>query len=385
MQTKIPKHIIDTPQGQKADEILRSCVHCGFCLATCPSYQVLGNELDSPRGRIYLIKSALENNEFSKSSIQHLDQCLTCRACETTCPSGVEYSQLIDIGRELVEPKRPLWKKVYRSSVRLLLTSPTLFNTVGVMFKHSAIKTPLHKANHATSTVLLLTGCVQPTLAPNINHATKNVLAKLGVDVIETPQKECCGAISHHLSAQDTALEQIKHNIDRWYPLLNTGIEAIISTASGCGVMVKDYHTLFEPTHPYYQKALAVSKYTQDIAEYLSGKDLSPLQIKDNNISYHAPCSLQHGQKLPGITEALLAKLGYQLRPITDAHLCCGSAGTYSIFQPTISKQLRSNKIKHLTEKDPDIIVTANIGCLMHLSKGTKTPVKHWIELLDVE
>ncbi|PHS30092.1 MAG: glycolate oxidase iron-sulfur subunit [Methylophaga sp.] len=383
MQTKIPEQIINTPQGKKADEILRSCVHCGFCLATCPTYQLSGNELDSPRGRIYLIKSALENNEVSQASLQYLDQCLTCRACETTCPSGVEYGQLIDIGRELVEPKRALWQKVYRKSVQLFLTSPKVFNAIGFFFRHSSITTPKIEAETINSRVLLLRGCVQPSLAPNINHVTKNVLAKLNIEAIETPQNECCGAVSHHLSAQQSALKQIKHNIDQWHPLLESGVESIISTASGCGVMVKDYYTLFESTDPYYQKAVAVSEKTQDIAEYLLSKDISALKVKTTNVSYHAPCTLQHGQKLPGVAEQLLSKLGYQLNAITDAHICCGSAGTYAIFQPEISKELRANKIKHLSACEPDVIVTSNIGCLMHLSKGTETPVQHWIELIN--
>jgi len=225
---------------------------------------------------------------------------------------------------------------------------------------------------------------VQPTLAPNINHVTKNVLAKLDIEAIETPQNECCGAVSHHLSAQQAALKQIKHNIDQWYPLLKSDIESIISTASGCGVMVKDYHTLFDITDPYYEKAVSVSEHTKDIAEYLLSKDISALSVKTNKISYHAPCTLQHGQKLPGVAEQLLSKLGYQLSPITDSHLCCGSAGTYSIFQPKIAKELRANKLQHLSSSEPDLIVTSNIGCLMHLSTGTKTPVKHWIELLDL-
>jgi glycolate oxidase iron-sulfur subunit len=383
MQTKIPKQIINTPQGKKADDILRSCVHCGFCLATCPTYQLSGNELDSPRGRIYLIKSALENNEVSQDSLQYLDQCLTCRACESTCPSGVEYAQLVDIGRELVEPKRPLWQKLYRASIRFFLTTPSLFNIIALFFKHSSINTPEISVDTVNSRVLLLTGCVQPALAPNINHATKNILAKLGIEAIETPQSECCGALKHHLSAQHQALQQVKYNIDTWSELLASGIEAIISTASGCGVMVKDYKTLFEPTDPYYQKAILVSGKTKDIAEYLLEKDLSVLEVKPNNISYHAPCTLQHGQKIPGIVEKVLAKVGIQAAPIIDSHLCCGSAGSYSIFQPTISNQLRKNKLQHLSASNPDMIVTANIGCLMHLSSGTDMPVKHWIELLD--
>ena len=383
MQTKLPQQVIDSPEGKKADAILRSCVHCGFCLATCPTYQLLGDELDSPRGRIYLIKSALEGEPFGQDSITHLDRCLTCRACETTCPSGVEYGELLEIGRRFIEPKRPLWQKVYRTSIRKLLTSPRLFNAVGSFFRHSAIQTPVVEQQTATSRVLLLTGCVQPTLAPNINHATKNVLTRLGIEVIETEQKECCGAIDQHLSAEDDALIKIKHNIDQWAELLDSGIEAIISTASGCGVMVKDYAHYFDVDDPYFHKAMTVAKNTKDIAEYLLEQDLSSLSVKEANISVQIPCTLQHGQKLPGLVESLLAKLGYDISPIKDSHLCCGSAGTYSIFQPTLSKQLRDNKVENLTRSNPEIIVTANIGCLMHIQKGTDTPVKHWIELLN--
>ena len=383
MQTKLPQHVIDSPAGKKADAILRSCVHCGFCLATCPTYQLLGDELDSPRGRIYLIKSALEGEPFGQDSITHLDRCLTCRACETTCPSGVEYGELLEIGRSFVEPKRPLWQKAYRTSIRKILTSPRLFNTVGSFFRHSAIQTPVVEQKKATSRVLLLTGCVQPTLAPNINHATKNVLTRLGVEVIETEQKECCGAIDQHLAADDVALIKIKHNIDLWSTLLATGLDCIISTASGCGVMVKDYAHYFDVDDPYFHKAMTVAKNTKDIAEYLIEQDLSAISVKEANISVQVPCTLQHGQKLPGLVESLLAKLGYDISPIKDSHLCCGSAGTYSIFQPTLSKQLRDNKVENLTSSNPEIIVTANIGCLMHIQKGTNTPVKHWIELLN--
>jgi glycolate dehydrogenase iron-sulfur subunit len=383
MQTKLPQHVIDSPTGKTADSILRSCVHCGFCLATCPTYQLLGDELDSPRGRIYLIKSALEGEQFGQNSIKHLDRCLTCRACETTCPSGVEYGELLDIGRSFVEPQRPLWQKVYRTSIRKILTSPRLFNAIGFLFRHSAIQTPAVERKTVTSRVLLLTGCVQPTLAPNINHTTKNVLTHLGIEVIETKQQECCGAIDQHLAAADDALIKIKQNIDQWTELLNSGVASIISTASGCGVMVKDYTQLFKADDPYYEKARTVADKTKDIAEYLLEQDLSTLSVKEANISVQVPCTLQHGQKLPGLVESLLTKLGYDISPVKDSHLCCGSAGTYSIFQPSLSKQLRDNKLDNLTQSNPSVIVTANIGCLMHLQKGTKTPVKHWIELLE--
>ena len=367
-------------ENQKANDIIRKCVHCGFCLATCPTYQLLGDELDSPRGRIYLIKSSLERNDFSDNSLMHLDRCLTCRSCESTCPSGVEYGQLLDVGRAFFEKKRPLWQKAYRYSVRKLLTTPVLFNALGFAFRHSKRKNPAIVPKKQDKKVLLLGGCVQPTLAPNINHSVKNVLAKLGYGVIETPQKECCGAIDQHLSAAEEAKVKVKHNIDTW---LNYDVETIISSASGCGVMVKDYPDLFSKSDPYYEKAKQISHKTQDIAQFLADKDLSFFKLQNLKISYHEPCTLQHGQRLGGLVESILKKIGYTPAPIKDSHLCCGSAGTYSIFQPELSKQLRDNKLECLETSEPEVIVSANIGCLMHLQKGTKIPVKHWIELLN--
>lgn len=367
-------------QNLKANDIIRKCVHCGFCLATCPTYQLLGDELDSPRGRIYLIKSALENNDFSKDSIAHLDRCLTCRSCESTCPSGVEYAQLLDIGREFIEQKRSLWQKTIRYSVRKLLTTPLLFNPIGFLFRHSKVQTQTITPAKIHGKVLLLGGCVQGVLAPNINHSIKNILAKLGYVTIETPQKQCCGALDQHLSAARDALKKAKINIDAWLAL---DVELIISSASGCGVMVKDYPHLFDKDDDYHAKAQAIADKTQDIAQFLAGKDLSQLQLEKANISYHEPCTLQHGQRLGGLVESILKSLGYEPATVKEAHLCCGSAGTYSIFQPKLAKQLKTNKLKNLKASNPQIIVTSNIGCLMHLQKGTKTPIKHWVELLD--
>jgi len=367
-------------QNLKANDIIRKCVHCGFCLATCPTYQLLGNELDSPRGRIYLIKSALENNTTSPQSLQHLDRCLTCRSCETTCPSGVEYGQLIDIGRELMEVRRPVWQKVYRAGVRQFLTTPVLFNAVGFLFKHSRIQTPVIPPKPSKKKVLLLSGCVQPTLAPNINHSIKNILTKLGYEITQTPQKQCCGAIDQHLSATDKALQKVKVNIDTW---LESDAQTLVSSASGCGLMIKDYPSLFPQSDPYYHKAKQIANKTKDIAEVLANEDLSPLKLTKVNIAYHDPCTLQHGQQLSGLVPSILNNLGYQLTPVKDAHLCCGSAGTYSIFHPKLSTQFRTNKLNNLQASKPAMIVTANIGCLMHLQKGTKLPVKHWIELLN--
>jgi glycolate oxidase iron-sulfur subunit len=286
----------------------------------------------------------------------------------------------VDIGREFVETKRPVWQKAYRFSVRKFLTTPVLFNSVGFLFKHSKAKGETINPKANFEKVLLLGGCVQPTLAPNINHSIKNILSKLGYEAIETPQKECCGAVDQHLSAMDDALAKVKYNIDKW---LEVDVEWIISSASGCGLMVKDYASMFDESDPYYQKAQIVSKKTQDIAEFLVDKDLSQLNLERVDIAYQEPCTMQHGQQLSGLVESILNTLGYQLTPVVDAHLCCGSAGTYSIFQPKLSKQLKADKLKHLQSSNPQMIVTSNIGCLMHLQKGTKIPVKHWIELLN--
>lgn len=399
MQTNLPTDLLATEQGKTADKILRSCVHCGFCLSTCPTYDILGDELDSPRGRIYLIKSVLEGNEVSKDTLGHLDRCLTCRACETTCPSGVEYGHLLDIGREVVEarsPRHPL-QRLSRYAVRKSLTTPWFFNlTIGLMpfLRHSkaiqftvdelVLQQSLKDQEDALkSSVLLLSGCVQPTLAPNINQSSIKVLNRLGLNAIETPQDQCCGAVDHHLSGSKDAMNKIKANIDAWLPYLDQGVKAIISNASGCGVMIKDYPHLLREDLEYSAKALRIAEHTKDISEFLLSQDLSIFTHFDNQkITFHSPCTLQHGQKLQGVVEEALSKLGYRVNPVKDAHLCCGSAGTYSIFQPKLSKQLRDNKLTNLLEVKTPIIVTANIGCLMHLQKGTKTPVKHWIELL---
>jgi glycolate oxidase iron-sulfur subunit len=399
MQTQLQPEWLNTPDGQTADTILRNCVHCGFCLSACPTYGLLGDELDSPRGRIYLIKSLLEGNDVSRESLSHLDKCLTCRSCETTCPSGVEYGHLLDIGRHAMEQQvsRPLWQRLMRWGVRKSLTTPWFFNlVVSAMpfLRHSqaiaysvnelALQQQLKdRADVLASSVLLLKGCVQPALAPNINQASIKVLNKLGWNVIETTQSQCCGALNQHLSAHDDALTQVKANIDAWYPYLQQGVKAIISTASGCGVMLKDYGHLLRADPVYAEKAQAIAQASKDISEFLLTQDLSKFTHFDNQtITFHSPCTLQHGQQLQGVVEQALRKLGYRVNPVKDAHLCCGSAGTYSLFNPTIAKQLRDNKLENLLEHKTHVIVTANIGCLMHLQKGTKVPVKHWIEIL---
>ncbi|MDH5394581.1 MAG: glycolate oxidase subunit GlcF [Gammaproteobacteria bacterium] len=401
MQTKITAEFSQTHAGQRAGEILRNCVHCGFCTATCPTYQLLGDELDSPRGRIYLIKQLLEGNEVSAKTQQHLDRCLTCRSCETTCPSGVEYSRLLEIGRELIDEKvgRSFFSSVQRSLLKMLLPYPKRFSTamkIGRLFKPLLppglkksipdIKGDITWASQKqTRQMLILNGCVQPSLSPQINAATSRVLNKLGIELINQSLAQCCGAVNQHMNDAETASLFIKQNIDAWYPLLESKqAEAIIITASGCGAMVKEYEYLLRDDPDYAEKASIVSKACKDISEIIADEDLSKLAIKpDKTISFHSPCTLQHAQKLNGVVETILSNAGFSLNVIKDAHLCCGSAGTYSILQPEISQQLKANKLEALQQHQPDLIATANIGCLHHLASGTDTKVIHWIELLD--
>lgn len=403
MQTKISTEFNQTLAGQRAEEIIRSCVHCGFCTATCPTYQLLGDELDSPRGRIYLIKQMLEGNDISQKTQQHLDRCLSCRSCETTCPSGVQYSHLLEIGHELVDEKisRPLLTKVKRWALKQLIPYPKRFafvlNSARVFrpllpsgFKKSV---PVVSGNTRWSSsthsrkMLVLDGCVQPALSPSINAATSRVLSRLGIELVNIPFAQCCGAVNQHMNDSATATTFIKNNIDHWYPLIDSGeAEAIIMTASGCGAMVKEYSRLLQDDKDYAAKAKAVSNACKDISEVVCNEDLSIFKAKtDSNISFHSPCTLQHAQKINGVVEKILSNVGYQLNVIKDAHLCCGSAGTYSILQAEISKQLKTSKLNALQQNQPELIATANIGCLHHLASDTETRVLHWIELLDQE
>ncbi len=407
MQTQLADFIKDTPEGLEADRILRSCVHCGFCLATCPTYQLLGNELDSPRGRIYLIKQMLEGGAVTGKTLLHLDRCLTCRACETTCPSGVQYGKLIDIGRGIAEKKigRSLLAQLQRKALRALLPAPALF---GPLLKLGQWLRPWLPATlkenvpapvaagewpaprHARQ-MLVLDGCVQPLMAPQINSAAARVLDRLGVNLIVAPEAACCGALSHHLNAHDEALDYMRRNIDAWTPYLDQGAEAIVMTASGCGVTVRDYgyHLRHDPA--YAKKAARVSAMTRDVSEILVAEKaaLQKLLVKakpeagNAKLAVHTPCTLQHGQKISGVLEAILTSAGYEVVPAPDGHLCCGAAGTYSILQPELSSQLLKNKLAALETNQPERIVTANIGCLLHLQSGTQKPVAHWIELID--
>ena len=379
--------------------MLRSCVHCGFCNATCPTYQLLGDELDGPRGRIYQIKKLLEGGETSGSLQRHLDRCLTCRACETTCPSGVEYNRLLDIGRELVEQRLPrsFLQRLYRklliysfsesSRVRLLLSAARLFRPLlpPQLKKRipASVTTPAISLRPRARTMLLLDGCVQPAAAPHINKLAVLVFDRLGIQLQTVPGSGCCGALQHHLSDSEGARHRARSNIDAWWPQIERGAEAIVVTASGCTPMLKDYQHLLQDDERYAQRAERISAMTQDLSEVLAREDLSDLSPqKSKRIAFHSPCSLQHAQKLDGVVESLLKQMGFTLVPVRDAHLCCGSAGTYSILQADLSDRLRSNKLNCLQEEHPELIATANIGCLLHLQAKADVPVIHWIELL---
>ncbi len=409
MQTDLAKFIKDSPEGQEADAILRSCVHCGFCLATCPTYQLLGDELDSPRGRIYLMKQVLEGQSVTQKTQLHLDRCLTCRACETTCPSGVRYGRLIDITRVVVEEqvKRDVLSVVIRYALRQALPNPSIFKSLlalgkvarpllpGSLKKSVPIRArPAKKwpAAQHTRKMLVLDGCVQPMLAPNINVATARVLDGLGVSLIKAEKAGCCGALVYHLNAQQEGLDYMRRNIDAWWPLIEQkAVEAIVITASGCGVTVKEYGYLLRHDPAYADKAAQISALTKDISEILDA-ELEYVQIMLNKqpqnqekpkLSFHAPCTLQHGMQIRGVVEKILLAAGFELTITPDTHLCCGSAGTYSILQPELSQQLLKNKVNALESGKPEQIATANIGCLTHLQSGTTFPVRHWIELLD--
>ena len=400
MQTQLSQDLLATPQGQEADRILRACVHCGFCNATCPTYQLLGDELDGPRGRIYLMKQMLEGAPVTEHTRLHLDRCLTCRNCETTCPSGVQYGRLVDIGRELVEQRapRPASEQIFRAGLRKGLQNPALFRPLlklGQILRPAlpaALKAkvpesgrvPERQPRRHARTMLVLEGCVQPDLAPRTNAAAARVLDRLGISLVSAPSAGCCGAIDQHLGAAEAARAAMRRNIDAWWPYVEAGAEAIVMTASGCGSQVKDYGHHLKDDPRYAEKAARISALTRDLGEVLAREDLTAFHLAvPRRIAYHPPCSLQHGQKLKGLVEDILVRLGYELAPVNESHLCCGSAGTYSILQPELSGQLRDRKLGHLQAGAPELIASANIGCQMHLQSGTETPVVHWIELLD--
>jgi glycolate oxidase iron-sulfur subunit len=403
MQTHLAPEDQNRAEGLAAEAILRKCVHCGFCTATCPTYQLLGDELDGPRGRIYLIKQVLEGAPPTRSVQQHLDRCLTCRNCESTCPSGVQYGQLIDIGRKIVDEKvsRPWPEKALRTALKHGMNSPLFAPAMkvgqtvrGVLPKALKAKVPAKqdagawpKAVHERK-VLLLEGCVQPAMLPNINHATARVLDAAGIQTLIADQAGCCGAVKFHLNDQDGAKAQMRANIDAWWPYIQGNeVEAIVINASGCGTQVKDYGHLLQDDPAYAAKALKVSELAKDLSELLpditqalKGK----LKALKETVAFHPPCSLQHGQKLRGGVEKHLTELGFTVRlAAQEPHLCCGSAGTYSVLNPEIAHELRDRKLHHLHAQKPKAILSANIGCITHLQSGTDTPVKHWVEVLD--
>jgi glycolate oxidase iron-sulfur subunit len=405
MQTHLAPEFQGTADGLAAEAILRKCVHCGFCTATCPTYQLLGDELDGPRGRIYLIKQVLEGQTPTRKTQQHLDRCLTCRNCESTCPSGVDYGHLVDIGRKLVDERvaRPAAEKALRWALKEGLPSPLFAPAMklgqavrGLLPASLKNKVPAAQQagiwptrTHARK-VLMLAGCVQPAMQPNINSATARVLDAAGIEVVLAAKAACCGAVKFHLNDHDGAKSEMRRNIDAWWPLMqdDSGVEALVMNASGCGVMVKDYGHALQGDPLYAAKAQRVSELTRDLSELLP--DLVPAlrtrlqSAPAQQITFHPPCTLQHGQQLRGGVEKHLGDLGFKINVAScEAHLCCGSAGTYSVLQPELSYALRDRKLANLAQMQPDTIVSANIGCITHLQSGTATPVRHWVEVLD--
>ncbi|MFY7939944.1 MAG: glycolate oxidase subunit GlcF [Burkholderiaceae bacterium] len=406
MQTNLSPEFKGTRDGEAAEAILRKCVHCGFCTATCPTYQLLGDELDGPRGRIYLMKQVLEGAPVTRKTQEHLDRCLTCRNCESTCPSGVQYGSLVEIGRKIVDERveRPAGEKAVRWLLKEGLTSPLfapamkMGQLVRPLLPGSLKnKVPAPAGSHAqvwptrehARKVLMLAGCVQPAMMPNINSATARVLDAAGIQTVVADKAGCCGAIRSHLGDQEGGLADMRRNIDAWWPLISGGqVEAIVMNASGCGVTVKEYGHALAHDPAYAERAERVSALTRDLSELLP--DLVPMlkdklgPLKERQLAFHPPCTLQHGQQLRGGVEKHLNALGFQVSIASnESHLCCGSAGTYSVLQPKIAYELRDRKLGNLAQLQPETIVSANIGCIQHLQTGTTTPVKHWVEVLD--
>ena len=410
MQTELADFIKDTPEGREADAILRKCVHCGFCTATCPTYQLLGDELDGPRGRIYLLKGMLEGDAVTARTQLHLDRCLSCRACETICPSGVQYGRLVDIGRKLAEERVPraLVPRLLRLALRTVLPRSWLFALLLKLGRWTRPVLPFAlqgkipasvpeagawpAARHARR-MLVLAGCVQPALGPDINTACARVLDKLGISLVEAPGAGCCGAVRFHLNAQEDGLDDMRALIDAWWPLVDAGsgaVEAIVMTASGCGTTVKEYGHLLAHDPTYAAKAQRISALTKDISEVIAAEAarLEPLLASGKpsaapKLALQLPCSLQHGQQIKGVIEGILLAAGFELTPVADSHLCFGSAGTYSILQPELAARLKANKLAALHAGSPQAIVSANLGCMSHLQSGTALPLEHWIVALE--
>jgi glycolate oxidase iron-sulfur subunit len=403
MQTNLADWIKDTPEGREADAILRKCVHCGFCTATCPTYQLLGDELDGPRGRIYLIKQVLEGAPVTSKTQLHLDRCLTCRNCETTCPSGVQYGHLIDIGRKVVEEKvgRTVDERAKRRAAATLFPTTGAFG-VATAFGRLArpfLPAPLRDKLPATvpdagrwpaprhaRRMVALAGCVQPVLTPDTNAAAARVLDRIGISLLEAPRAGCCGGVRFHLDYQAEGLDDMRRLIDAWWPYVEQGVEAFAMTATGCGAIVREYGYHLQHDPRYAEKARRISELTRDLAEVLAAEVAALERWKPATapkVAFHPPCSMQHWQKLGGVAEGVLARLGYRLTPVPDVHLCCGSAGTYSLTQPELSSRLKANKLAALQSGLPELILTANVGCQTHLAGGANVPVRHWIVDLD--
>jgi len=404
METALADFIRETPEGREADAILRSCVHCGFCTATCPTYQLLGDDLDSPRGRIYLIKQMLEGSEVTAKTRVHLDRCLTCRSCETTCPSGVRYGRLVDIGRKVVDQRapRPLGARAQRWLIREAMLCRPLFAAALAVARAlkpmlpASVRAKVPEARPAGAwpaarhhrKMLVLRGCVQPALAPVIDAAMARVLDRIGITLLRIDGAGCCGALPYHLSGEARGLALARRNIDAWWPHVDRNIEAVVVTASGCGTMVKEYGHLFRHDPDYAERAERISSVAKDPVEVIGAEwtRIAPklaLDIGSQKVAFQSPCSLQHGMKLDGRVEEILQAIGIELTPVCDPHLCCGSSGTYSLIQPKLARELKANKLAALEAGRPDVIASANIGCLAHLATGTRRPVLHWIELLD--
>ena len=406
MHTVLAPLLLDPRTGTEAEAILRACIDCGICNASCPTYQVLGDELDGPRGRIKLIKQVLEGAPATTKTQEHLDRCLGCRACEPACPSGVKYGRLADIGRKVVEQQvgRPPFHKAARWVLGHSLTQEWLFARayrLGVAVRKivpaalpAAIRAKLYVGKVPGTrprrprgrTMVLLEGCVQPTMSPNINAAAARVLDRLGVQLLSPTQAGCCGAVRYHLNDHIGALGQMRNNIDAWWPLIDQA-EAIVITASGCGATVRDYGKLLAHDGLYADRAAAISAKARDLVQVM--EEFAPRlkrlvgSPKPRRVAFHAPCSLQHALKLEGRVERLMGAIGLPVSTCADSHSCCGSAGTYSVLQPVMATTLRDQKLASLLAEQPAMIASANIGCIAHLQGGTDTPVRHWIELVE--